>query len=261
MQALARPYGTLHCRIDGPDDAPAVIFANSLGTDLRLWDEVIGLLPQGWRYIRYDKQGHGLSDIGPGAALDDHVADAVAVIEAFAARPAAFIGISLGGLIAQAVAHRRPDLVRALVLSNTAARLGTPESWGARIDALRATGLASIADGVLARWFAPAFLAGPALPLWRNMLVRTPADGYAAACAALAAADHTAATAQLRVPTLAIGGELDGSTPPQLVQATADLIPGATFHAMPGVGHLPPVEAPGAFVDLLLPFLKVHLDD
>lgn len=261
MQALSRPYGTLHCRTDGPADAPTVVFANSLGTDLRLWDAVLPHLPRGLRYLRYDKQGHGLSSLGSGTDIADHADDAVALIEALAGKPVVFVGLSIGGLIAQAVASRRPELVRALVLSNTAARLGTAGSWQARIDAVAGQGLASIADGIMERWFAPAFRATPDLALWRTMLIRTPAEGYIAACRALSQADQTAATAALRLPALAIAGDADGASPSELVKATADLIPGAAFHVIPGAGHLPCVEKPAAYAAILSPFLETHAHD
>lgn len=261
MQALTRPYGPLHYRADGPVGAPAVVFANSLGTDLRLWDAVLPLLPGDLRYIRYDKQGHGLSSLGDGSDIAGQAADAIALIEAVAGKPVVFVGLSIGGLIAQAVARLRPDLVRALVLSNTAARLGTAESWQARIDAVARQGLEHIADGIMERWFAPAFRAGPDLPLWRNMLVRTPADGYIAACKALSQADRTAETAALRLPVLAIAGDADGASPAELVKATADLIPGAAFHVIPGTGHLPCVEDPAAYAAILSPFLRAHAHD
>lgn len=260
MQALIRPHGALHYRVDGKAKAPTVIFANSLGTDLRLWDQVLPLLPECWRYLRFDKRGHGLSDFGGGGDITDHVEDAIALIEHLGAARVVFVGLSIGGLIAQAVAHRRPDLVRAVVLSNTAARLGTAESWQARIAAVSAGGIEAIADGVMQRWFGPTFLGDPSLALWRNMLTRTPAEGYLAACAALARADHSAATAKLRLPALVIAGEVDGATPAETVRATADLIPGAAFHVIAGAGHLPPVENPRAFADLLVPFLKEQFD-
>lgn len=255
MIALPRPFGPLHARIDGPDDGPPVVFANSLGTDLRLWDRAIPLLPPHLRLIRYDKRGHGLSATGGGERLEDHVEDAIAILETLARGPAIFVGLSIGGLIAQAVALRRPDLVRALVLSNTAARLGTPEGWSARIAAIEAGGLGSVADAVMERWFAPAFRATPDCALWRAMLTRTSADGYVAACRALAAADLTAASAALRLPTLVIAGREDGASPPAVVRATADLIPGAVFHEIPGAGHLPCVETPAAWAALVAPFL------
>ncbi|MBH0236479.1 3-oxoadipate enol-lactonase [Methylobrevis albus] len=260
MQALTRPFGTLHVEVDGPAGAPAVVFANSLGTDLRLWHRVLPLLPQGLRTVRYDKRGHGLSAIGGGTVIDDHADDAIAVIEQIAGGPVLFVGLSIGGLIGQVVASRRPDLVRALVLSNTAAKLGTAESWRARIDAVTGGGLESIADAVMERWFAPTFRAGPDLALWRAMLTRTPPAGYVAACAALAGADQTAATQELRLPVLVIAGSEDGASPAAVVKATADLIPGAAFHEIAGAGHLPPVETPDAWAALVAPFLKAHAD-
>lgn len=258
MQALLRPFGALHVRVDGPEGAPAVVFANSLGTDLRLWDAVLPLLPPGLRYIRFDKRGHGLSDIGGGQDISDHAGDVIAVIDALAGGPVVLVGLSIGGLIMQSVASRRPDLVRALVLSNTAARLGTVEAWQARIDAVRRDGLASIADAIMERWFSPAFRARPELALWRAMLERTPQAGYLAACATLAATDLTASTSRLTLPTLVIAGEADGASPPDKVRATADLITGAEFRLLPGVGHLPCVEDPEAYAKVLAPFLKAH---
>ncbi len=258
MQALTRPFGTLHVQTVGPEGVPGVIFSNSLGTDLRLWDRVLPLLPPGLRHIRYDMRGHGLSGTGGGARIDDHADDAIAVIEQVACGPVVFVGLSIGGLIGQVVAHRRPDLVRALVLSNTAPKLGAAEGWQARIDAVIAGGLESIADAVMERWFSPAFRAMPELALWRAMLTRTPARGYTAACSALAGADQTAATAALRLPTLVIAGSEDGASPSAIVKATADLIPGAAFYEIPGAGHLPCVETPAAWAALVAPFLQVH---
>lgn len=256
MHALTRPRGVLHIRAQGPEDAPALILANSLGTDLRLWD---GLMPHLGRYrvIRYDKQGHGLSDLWDGTTLADHAKDAAAVAE-WVGRPATLIGCSIGGLIGQRLAATRPALLRALVLSNSAARMGMAQGWRDRIAAVRAGGTASIADAVMERWFAPAFRQRTELALWRAMLARTPAEGYAAACAALAGADQTAATAALRLPVLVVAGGQDGASPPDQVRATADLIPGARFHLIPEAGHLPCVETPDALAAAILPFLKDH---
>ncbi|WP_018633650.1 3-oxoadipate enol-lactonase [Neomegalonema perideroedes] len=261
MKSLKRPWGVLHYRVDGPESAPAVVFANSLGTDLRLWEAALRLLPE-IRAIRFDKRGHGLSDLGGLGGAPVSIAgfaeDAAALIEAEAQGPVVFVGLSIGGMIGQSLAAARPDLVRALVLSNTAPRMGTPESWRARVAAVRAGGVGSLAEAVMERWFGPAFRAGPDLPLWRNMLARTDPEGYAAACEAIAAADLTTGTAKLRLPTLVIGGEEDGASPPDLVRGLADLTPGAAFHLIPKAGHLPCVETPEAFAAILAPFLKEH---
>ncbi|QYK41372.1 MAG: 3-oxoadipate enol-lactonase [Paracoccaceae bacterium] len=255
MQVLMRPWGAMHVRTEG--SGPLVLFANSLGTDLRLWDDVLPLLPSGLRFARFDKPGHGLSDLAPEVTIDSLADDAAALITD-AGQSAVVVGLSIGGQIAQAVAARRPDLVRAIVLSNTAARLGSAESWQARIAAVSASGIEGIADAVLDRWFAAPFRHSDACAPWRAMLTRTPATGYIAACRALAASDLAATTAALRRPAMVIAGEHDGASPPDLVRATADLIPGAAFHVIPGAGHLPPVETPAAFAALLSPFLIEH---
>jgi 3-oxoadipate enol-lactonase len=252
MQVLMRPWGAMHVDLRG--EGPLVVFANSLGTDLRLWDAVLPLLPQGFRFARFDKPGHGLSDLSDTVSIASLADDAAALID-HAGGPAIVVGLSIGGQIAQQIAFAHPDLVRAMVLSNTAARLGTADSWQARIDAVSTGGIAPIADAVLDRWFAPPFRHSPECAPWRAMLTRTPAAGYIAACGALAASDLTAQTATLRLPTRVIAGEADGASPPDLVAATAALIPGATFHIIPGAGHLPPVETPAAFAALLSPFL------
>ncbi|MEI4485804.1 3-oxoadipate enol-lactonase [Frigidibacter sp. MR17.14] len=241
----------------GPRDGRVVIFANSLGTDLRVWDALLPHLPAGLRLIRYDKRGHGLSDAGAGPGeMARLVSDAEEICDGLGLTRVTFVGLSIGGLIGQGLAARRPDLVQALVLMDTAAKIGTPEMWQARIDAVRTGGIASIAEAILARWFAPAFRDDnpAAFALWRNMLIRTPAEGYASACEAIAGADLTESTRALRLPVLAMAGDADGSTPPDLVRATAALC-GAEFHLVPGAGHLPCVERPAEVAALITAFL------
>lgn len=257
MQVLNRPWGAMHFRTDGPQDGPAVLFANSLGTDLRLWDRVLDLMPD-IRAIRFDKRGHGLSDDAGDVSIDDLAQDAAALIRHLDAGPVIVVGLSIGGMIAQALAAGHPDLVRAAVLSNTAARMGSADSWAERIAAIQAGGLGAIADPIMQRWFAPGFRAGSELALWRNMVARSSVPGYVATCRALAAADLTAQARALRLPVAVIAGDQDGASPPDLVRATADLIPGARFHLIADAGHLPCVEQPAAYAAILNPFVQDH---
>jgi 3-oxoadipate enol-lactonase len=250
---------TLHVQESGDPKGAPVVFANSLGTDLRLWDGLIPYLPEGLRFIRFDKRGHGLSDCPDGPyAMADLNADAEGLIEGLGLGPVTFVGLSIGGMIGQSLASRRPDLVRALVLSNTAAKMGDPASWDARVAAIGANGLASLESAILDRWFGPRFRATPAARLWGAMLSRTPQAGYTGCCAAIANADLTEATRALRLPTLAIAGSHDGACPSDLVAATAALIPDTTLHIIDGAGHLPCVEDPAAFAAVLNPFLKEY---
>lgn len=247
----------IHWREDGDPAGAPVVFANSLGTDLRLWDRVIPLLPAGLRLIRYDKRGHGLSACPPGPyAMGALVRDAERLLDALGVTDCVFVGLSIGGLIAQGLAVKRLDLVRGMVLSNTAAKIGTGEMWQARIDAIRAGGIEAVADATMERWFSRAFRQTPELKGWRAMLTRQPAEGYTGCCAAIAGTDFYTPTSGLTLPTLAIAGTEDGSTPPDLVRETAELIKGSRFHLIRGAGHLPCVEKPGDYAEALTTFLK-----
>jgi 3-oxoadipate enol-lactonase len=259
MQAIDANGVTLHVKQSGDPNGAPVVFANSLGTDLRLWDALLPLLPTDLRVIRYDKRGHGLSACPDGPySIDDLTDDAEALIEALDLGPVTFVGLSIGGMIGQNLAARRPDLVRALVLSNTAAKMGSPKLWSDRITEVSAHGLAPLKDAILDRWCGPKFRAHPNAGLWGAMLTRTPKAGYLACCAAIAKADLTAQTQTLRLPTLAIAGSHDSASPANLVAATAALIPDAQFHVIEGAGHVPCVEDPAAYAAILNPFIKEH---
>lgn len=249
---------TLHYRLDGDPDGAPVVFANSLGTDLRLWDKILPRLPAGLRILRYDKRGHGLSSCPVGDyEMDDLVDDAAQLLQALDIRECLFVGLSIGGLIAQGLAVSYPELVRAMVISNTAAKIGTAEMWQQRIAALREGGIEAIADNIMERWFARAFHENHPTELrgWRNMLTRTPLDGYIGCSAAIAATDLTDSTTTLTLPTLAIAGTEDGSTPPEVVHATAELIGGARYAQIDDAGHVPCIEQPEEYARLLTEFL------
>lgn len=234
---------TLHVRDEGPRDGRVIMFSNSLGTDLRVWDLLIPLLPDNLRIVRYDKRGHGLSDC-PEAPyhMDSLVDDALCVIDTLGVKDITFVGLSVGGLIGQGVAARRPELLQGLVLMDTAAKIGTAEMWADRIAAVGKGGLASYADSILDRWFGESMRHDRVnLAPWKNMLVRSPLAGYLGTSAAIAASDMTSSTSELTMPVMALVGEHDGATSPGLVQGTAELC-GADFHIIANAGHLPCVE-------------------
>ncbi len=247
----------VHYRDDGDPRGAPVVFANSLGTDLRLWDDLIPLLPSGLRLIRYDKRGHGLTDCPNGPyQMGSLVSDAERLLDHLGVKDCVFVGLSIGGMIAQGLAVKRLDLVRGMVISNTAAKIGTAEMWNDRIAAVRSGGIEALADTVMERWFSGSFRQTDALAGWRNMLVRQSAEGYAGCCAAIAGTDFYTTTASLTLPTLAIAGSEDGSTPPDLVRETAELVKGSRFHLVRGAGHLPCVENPAEYAEVLTGFLK-----
>jgi 3-oxoadipate enol-lactonase len=250
---------TIHYADEGDRAGAPVVFVNSLGTDFRVWDKVVPLLPEGLRIIRADKRGHGLSELTLGPySIEGLADDTAALLDRLEVKGAAVVGLSIGGMIAQSLAARRPDLVRGMVLMDTAAKIGTPEMWGERLAAVEAGGIEAIADAVMQRWFPESFRNGHAdeAAIWRTMLTRTPAAGYVACGRAIQAADLTEATGKLTLPTLAMAGSEDGSTPPDLVAGTAKLIAGARMEVIEGSGHLPCVDRPAMAAAMITGFLQ-----
>ncbi|MPZ11872.1 MAG: 3-oxoadipate enol-lactonase [Kiloniellaceae bacterium] len=247
----------LHVQDLGPADRPALVFSNSLGTDFRIWDDVVARLAERFRIVLYDKRGHGLSEIDkPPYSIAEHVGDLAALLDEFAIESALVCGISVGGLIAQGLYASRPELVSGLILCDTAHKIGTAELWNTRIAAIEKGGIASIAEAILERWFSRALRDNDptALAGWRAMLTRTPQAGYLGTCAAIRDADFTDEAARIAVPTLCIVGAEDGATPPELVRQTAELIPGARCEVIAGAGHLPCIEQPAAVAALIEAF-------
>ena len=258
--AFVRINGVLlHYRLHGPAGAPALALVNSLGTDDRIWDPLIELLAADHRILSYDKRGHGLSDAPSGDySLDDHIGDLSGLLDHISIDRLALCGVSIGGIIAQGFAVRYPERLAALVCCDTAQKVADPAFWTARIAAIRANGLASIADGIMERWFSAGFrrdrpddLAG-----WRNLFMRSDVDGYCATCATLRDTDLTSDVRAIGAPTLFVVGDEDGSTPVDIVRAASANIPGAGFEIIAGAGHIPSIEQPAGLAQLLVRFLQ-----
>lgn len=249
----------LHYADEGLRDAPVIAFSNSLGTDFRIWDGVVEALGEQFRTIRYDKRGHGLSTCPPSPyTMDEHVGDFAALLDHVGVGNAIIVGLSVGGLIAQGLTAARPGLARAVVLCDTAHKIMTDEIWNQRIAAVEADGLEALADGTMERWFSNGFRATEtaALAGSRNMLVRTPEAGYVGTCVAIRETDYTAVAKAINVPVLCVVGDEDGATPPDVVRATSEIIPGAKFIIIEGAGHLPCVEKPATLAGHITEFLS-----
>ncbi|MDH2433575.1 3-oxoadipate enol-lactonase [Pokkaliibacter sp. MBI-7] len=241
---------------------PIMVFANSLGTDFRVWNPLLPYLSAaipGIRFLRYDKRGHGLSTSTPAPySMQRHIDDLVMLLDSLQLKQVLLCGLSVGGVIAQGVAAQRSDLVKALVLCDTAHKIGTEDGWNTRISLVREQGLASIADNIMKVWFARDYHANhqDELQLWKNMLINSPVEGYVGTCAALRDNDLTASTSQLTLPTLCVVGEEDGSTPPALVESMAQLIKGSRFVTLPDAAHIPCAEQPEALAGHIATFFK-----
>lgn len=249
---------TLHYTHEGVPGGFPLVFINSLGTDLRIWDRMVPNFAGRYPVIRYDKRGHGLSDCPPAPySIRDHAADLAGLLDSLDVPQAILVGISVGGMIALAFAARWPKRVQSLVLSDTAPKIGTAAMWNKRITTLRQRGMAALSESILSRWFVPSFAArAPAAYRgYANMLTRTPVAGYTGTCEAIRDADLTEATRTITAPTLVLCGAEDLATPPHLVSGLCELMPHAAYQEIPDAAHLPCIEQPDVMAAHITHFL------
>lgn len=244
-------------RVDGPPDAPALVFSNSIGMDLSMWEPQAQLFAGRFRVIRYDSRGHGRSDAPPGPyTLERLSRDVLALLDALAVRRTSICGLSLGGLVAQWLAVSAPERLERLIIANTAARIGTAASWEERIVSVRAGGMRAIRDAGVARYFSEPFRAQHPAVAQRigAVLEACPPEGYIGCCAALRDADLRGEIARIHLPTLIIAGAHDVATTPAQAQELHAAIAGSQL-AVLDAAHLSNLEQPHAFNARLLAFL------
>jgi 3-oxoadipate enol-lactonase len=248
-----------HYVVEGDRKKPALVFSNSLGSDLCIWDAVASRLVSNFYLIRYDQRGHGLSDFTePPYSIDDLARDLVGLLDALEINQAVVCGISVGGLIAQCLALSHPRRVRALVLCDTGARIGSTESWEQRIATVQGGGLQPLEAPSMERWFTQTFRERSPADVrgYSNMLLRTTVAGYLGACCALRDADFTQDAIRISQPTLVLCGEQDVATPPELGKELARLIPRSQFALIQQAAHLICIEQPDAVVDRMMQFFR-----
>jgi 3-oxoadipate enol-lactonase len=248
----------IHYQFDGPSTAPVLVFSNSLGTNFSMWDAQIPALASCFRILRYDTRGHGQSSVTPGPySITQLGRDVVGLLDALEIERAHFCGLSMGGAIGMWLGIFAADRVNRLALCNTAAKIGTAEIWNARIEAIRAKGMAPIADSVIQRWFSPAFIASAPdkIERTRQMILATPPEGYIANCAAIRDMDQRETISRIIAPTLVIAGAKDPATPPADGRFIAERIAGARYAEL-DAAHLSNIEAAGPFTEALLQFLS-----
>lgn len=256
MPPVFLPDLRLNAELSGPPGGAPLVLIHALGTSLAIWDDLLPLLPPGLRLLRLDLRGHGQSDAPPGPyAMGALIRDTERLMEHFGLKEAVILGLSIGGLIAQGLAVKRLDLVRAMVLSNTAAKIGRAEQWQDRIATVQKGGMAALHDATMERWLGRRWRDNPALPRLSAGFLATRPEGWTGCAAAIAGTDFYETTATLTLPTLAIAGANDGSTPPDLVRETAELIRGHRFALIRGAGHIPVAEKPAEYAALLGQFL------
>jgi 3-oxoadipate enol-lactonase len=245
-------------RFDGPAEAPVLMLSNSLGTNLSMWDPQIPEWSKHFRILRYDSRGHGLSVATDLPFQIDRLGqDALAILDHFGIEKAHWCGVSKGGMVGQWLATHARERLDRVVLANTAAHMGPPSLWNDRIEIVRSRGMAALVQGVLERWLSPRFReAEPAtVAKVSEMLMTTPAIGYATCCAAIRDMDQRETIRSIANPVLVIIGKVDPATPPAAGHLIAEAIPGARAVEL-DAAHLSNLEQPGAFTAAVRDFLK-----
>lgn len=248
----------IHYRFDGAESASVIVLSNSLGTNLAMWDGQVPALAARFRVLRYDTRGHGQSSVTPGPySMTQLGRDVVHLLDALEIERAHFCGLSMGGMIGMWLGVYAAQRLNRLVLSNTAAKIGTAEIWNARIEAARKRGLAAMADAIIQRWFTPEFIARAPeeIERTRQMILSTPPEGYAANCAAIRDMDQRETVSRITAPTLVIAGSKDLGTTPSDARYIVERVPGAQYAEL-DAAHLSNVEASDAFTTTLLRFLE-----
>lgn len=242
-------------------NGPIVVLSHALGCDLHMWDGVAEQLARAHTVIRYDHRNHGKSEVVPGPLTMQTLADDVAELIAREAGgvPVHFVGLSMGGMTAQALAPKHPKLLRSVLIANSSAHYPDQAPWRARVETVQAQGVAAIAPGAVARWLTPEYVSTPegaeAARRLTETLVGTDAAGYIASCNAVAAIDFRESNRAIAVPALVIAGTRDEATPPAMSEAMVAAIPGSRLATIEAA-HLSAVERPVEFSQMLVDFWR-----
>lgn len=245
MSRVALPDLSLEVVVEGAPTAPPLVLVHSAGADHRMWDGAMPAIAGSFRVIRFDLRGHGRSDVPPSPyTLDDLGDDLVRVLDSLEVETTHVVGASLGGLVALWLVARHPERVGRAVFAGTAARIGSPETWEERADAVRRGGMEAVVDLVMARFFSERFRRsrGDVVSRFARVLRRQSPEGYVGTCLALRDADLRAEVGRIRAPSLILVGSEDVSTPPSDAEDLAASVPDARVTVVAGAGHLCTVE-------------------
>lgn len=248
----------LSYQVEGPAQAPLLVFSNPIATSRWVWEPQVAFFRQHFRVLTYDTRGHGSSDAPAGEyVIDDLGRDVLALLDHLGIERANFCGLSLGGMTGIWLAANHPERIEKLVLSNCVPHIGNPPMWNARIEDVLQKGMADIAESQIERWFREGFAARhpAAYQAFLEGIRQTSAIGYTGCCAILRDADLNAALARVTCPTLVLAGDDDVVTPVEKVKQVANGIAQAEFVALPG-GHLLNRDAEVQFGQAVEAFLK-----
>lgn len=234
-----------------------LIFVHPLGMSHKVWDSAIAYFKEKYDLLLIDLPGHGNSkevSTGNNWTISQLASDIKALANSYGYQKAHYIGTSIGGAIGQEILLSTPDFLQSLVVTNTHHKIGTYEFWNARATDIRNKGLEEMAAGIVPRWFAPQYINThpEVVSTWQRLLEKSDNEGYALLCEALGdwQATDRLAERDRSIPVLCIAGKDDPAMPLENMQELAKCM-GSEPLAVMEIGHVPSVEAPEAFNQLL----------
>jgi 3-oxoadipate enol-lactonase len=251
---------SMNYELTGKEGAPVVVLSHSLGSSLVMWEPQLPGLEPHFQVLRYDIRGHGGSGAAAGPYTFELLAgDVVGLLDGLGLSKMHFIGLSIGGMIGQALGLFHSHRLLSLTLCDTAAANppGSREIWEERIDLVRKEGLAPLLDPTLERWFTPKFIrqAPPILEKIRRQFLATSINGYVGCSQAIMELDYLEKLGKIQISTLIVVGEEDPGTPVSAARAIQECMVGSKLAILPGARHLSNVEQVGAFNRAVLDFL------
>jgi 3-oxoadipate enol-lactonase len=243
--------------VEGPATAPALLFSNSLSSNLSMWNPQAEALKKHFRIIRYDSRGHGKSVAEPGPySIAQLGQDALAILDALNIERAHFCGLSKGGMVGQWLLSHHGARIGKAVLANTAAQMPPPELWNGRIRNVTQNGMAGIVDATIERWFTSGFVARApkSISAVKTMIAATPAAGYCGCCGAIRDMDQRESIRAIINPVLLVSGAHDPATTPAMMALMRERIKGAAWVSL-DAAHISNLEQPEAFTKALKDFL------
>ena len=243
---------------------PTVVMLHGIGGGhLAFAPQVETFASAGYRAVAWDMPGYGHSAPIEPYTFKGLAQSCIALIESLKCPDIVLLGHSMGGMVAQEVVARRPELVSKLILCGTSPSFGKPDGdWQREFIAQRTAPLdAGKTMGELAEVLVPQMVGPGSLPEGVRLAVHcmslVPPSTYRRALECLVTFDRRAALPGIHVPTLLIAGEHDRNAPPAVMKKMAGVIPHSTYVEMRGIGHLQNLEAPDDFDGLVLNFLAL----
>jgi 3-oxoadipate enol-lactonase len=246
----------------GDPHASPVLLIHSIATSSRIWLPQVGAWSRHLLCLAVDLPGHGQTAEDTAITSIDDYADTLMAQIGY--RSVSIVGLSLGGMIAQACALRYPERVGSVVIADSVSHTppAAAEMWASRLNKASAEGMSSQSEDTLARWFTASFRAeNPLTVAWiRSLIEDTRLGGYRSAVRAIQKLDYFDRLFQVRCPALIVTGSEDPVATPALATATASRIPGARVSILPGAAHLSNIEQPLRFTEAVGEFLyDIHV--